>query len=92
MDNLKIVEDCAHLLGTYFEKQYAFGNFSKGIRTSVHYKPLHLFSLHKKQAKTLSSLKVSKKLHNEILSLPMFPSMTKTQQNIVISTIKNVVS
>ena len=65
---------------------------SKGIRTSVHYKPLHKFSLYKKHAKTHSSLKVSKKLYSEILSLPMFPSMTKMQQNIVISTIKNVVS
>ena len=62
---------------------------SHGIRTSVHYKPLHLFSLYKKKAKTHSSLNNSKKLYHEILSLPMFPGITKKQQNLVISTIKN---
>ena len=62
---------------------------SNGIRTSVHYKPLHLFRLYKKKAKTHSSLKNSKKLYDEILSLPMFPGITKKQQNLVISTIKN---
>ena len=62
---------------------------SHGIRTSVHYKPLHLFSIYKKKAKIHSSLKNSKKLYDEILSLPIFPGITKKQQNLVISTIKN---
>ncbi len=61
---------------------------SHGIRTSVHYKPLHLFSIYKKHAKTNSSLKTSKKLYEEILSLPIFPGITKAQQNLVISAIK----
>ena len=62
---------------------------SHGIRTSVHYKPLHLFSIYKKKAKIHSSLKNSKKLYDEILSLPIFPGITKKQQNLVISAIKN---
>tara|TARA_Y100000310_G_scaffold67029_1_gene62347 strand:+ start:5047 stop:6216 length:1170 start_codon:yes stop_codon:yes gene_type:complete len=61
---------------------------SNGIRTSVHYKPLHLFSLYKKTCKITSSLRNSKKLYQEILSLPMFPSITRRQQNLVISEIK----
>jgi len=60
---------------------------SNGIRTSVHYKPLHLFSLYKKTCKVTSSLRNSKKLYQEILSLPMFPSITRKQQNLVISEI-----
>ena len=62
---------------------------SNGIRTSVHYKPLHLFSLYKKTCKITSSLRNSKKLYREILSLPMFPGITRKQQNLVIGEIKN---
>ena len=62
---------------------------SNGIRTSVHYKPLHLFSLYKKTCKITSSLRNSKKLYQEILSLPMFPGITRKQQNLVIGEIKN---
>jgi len=61
---------------------------SNGIRTSVHYKPLHLFSLYKKTCKITSSLRNSKKLYQEILSLPMFPGITRKQQNLVVSEIK----
>ena len=62
---------------------------SNGIRTSVHYKPLHLFSLYKKTCKITSSLRNSKKLYREVLSLPMFPGITRKQQNLVIGEIKN---
>ena len=62
---------------------------SNGIRTSVHYKPLHLFSIYKKTCKITSSLRNSKKLYREILSLPMFPGITRKQQNLVIGEIKN---
>ena len=65
---------------------------SKGIRTSVHYKPLHLFTIYKKKAKTHSSLKNSKKLYEEILSLPMFPGISKKQQNLVIDAIKQKIT
>ena len=61
---------------------------SNGIRTSVHYKPLHLFNLYKKTCKTTSSLRNSKRLYQEILSLPIFPSITRKQQNLVIDEIK----
>ena len=61
---------------------------SNGIRTSVHYKPLHLFSLYKKTCKVTSSLRNSKKLYQEILSLPIFSGITRKQQNLVIGEIK----
>jgi len=61
---------------------------SNGIRTSVHYKPLHLFTLYKKTCKITSSLRNSKKLYQEILSLPIFPGITRKQQNLVIGEIK----
>jgi perosamine synthetase len=61
----------------------------KGIRTSVHYKPLNQFSLFKKMAKSYDKLKISNLLYDEILSLPMYPTIKKSEQNYVIDTIKN---
>lgn len=58
-----------------------------GIRTSVHYKPLHMFTLFKQKAKTYSDLGQSKNAYNEIISLPLYPQITKRSQNIVINTI-----
>lgn len=57
-----------------------------GIRTSVHYKPLHEFSLIKKNSKK-SELKNSKSLYKQILSLPMYPGITKQEQDLVIKNI-----
>ncbi len=63
-----------------------FKKLSKeGISTTLHYKPLHLFSAYKKYRKT--NLKNSIQLFDEILSLPFFPNITKNQQDRVIKSI-----
>ena len=62
----------------------------KGIRTSVHYKPLHEFTLYRKSCKIHSSLKNSKKLFTQILSLPLYPQISKQDLDYVISTIREV--
>ena len=59
-----------------------------GIRTSVHYKPLHRFTIFKKMAKVFDSLSNSKDVYSQILSLPIYPSISKKQQNLVINNIK----
>ena len=61
----------------------------QGIRTSVHYKPLHNFSLYQKKAKSFSSLKNSSAIYNKILSLPLYPDISKKEQDFVISKIKH---
>jgi dTDP-4-amino-4,6-dideoxygalactose transaminase len=58
-----------------------------GISTTVHYKPLHEFSIFKKLAKTYDSLENSAKLYSELLSLPLFPTITRKEQNSVIESI-----
>jgi perosamine synthetase len=58
-----------------------------GIRTTVHYKPLHLFSAFKKMKRS-RSLKNSNKLYRELLSLPLYTQITKKEQNQVINYIK----
>ena len=60
----------------------------KGIRTSVHYKPLHKFTIFKKMAKIFDSLPNSMDAYSQILSLPIYPSISKKQQDLVINNIK----
>jgi len=60
-----------------------------GIRTSVHYKPLHEFTILKTKGKIKDKLKVSKKLYDEMLSLPLFQNIIRKEQNLVIDCIKN---
>lgn len=63
---------------------------SRGIQTSVHYKPLHSFSLFKKSYKNKNSLKNSIYLKDKILSLPLFPKITKEQQDLVINSLSDI--
>ena len=60
-----------------------------GIRTSVHYKPLNKFSFYKSKSKIYSSLEVSEQLYSKIISLPLFPQITKRELDLVINAIKN---
>jgi len=64
----------------------------KGIVTSVHYKPLHTFTIFKKNAIIKDKLITSKNLFREILSLPLFPNIKKSEQDLVIKTIKEYLS
>ena len=59
-----------------------------GIRTSVHYKPLHMFTIFKKMARVIDSLSNSVHAYSQILSLPLYPSISKKQQDMVINNIK----
>ena len=60
---------------------------SCGIRTTVHYKPLHKFEIYKKQGIIRDSLNNSNTLYDEIISLPLYPNIKKTDQDIVIKNI-----
>lgn len=56
----------------------------KGINTMVYYPiPLHLQQVHADLGYSLDSLPVSEKLCDEVLSLPMFPELTASAQQIV---------
>ena len=62
----------------------------KGIGSSVHYKPLHEFTLFRKKGTSRDSLSISKRMYKEILSLPMYPQLTRHSQDYVIKSIKNI--
>jgi len=61
----------------------------KGIGLSVHYKPLHLLSLYKERLRYRSGdFPVAERAYSEILSLPLFPTITREQIGYVIDTIR----
>ena len=60
----------------------------KGIRSSVHYKPLHQFSAYKKNGKIIDKLTVSKSIYKEIISLPLYPQIERKQQDLVIQNLQ----
>lgn len=55
-----------------------------GIRTSVHYKPLHEFTIIRKRAKIYDHLNNSKQAYKEIISLPLYSQISRELQDIVI--------
>jgi len=57
-----------------------------GIMSKVFFYPVHLTSYHKK-FKKLSNLNVTENISSRILSLPMYPSMTKEELQFVYETI-----
>ena len=59
-----------------------------GIHVSLHYKPLHRFSAYKNLTKTYGRLDNSEQIYKESLSLPLYPSISKKQQDLVIHNIK----
>ena len=54
------------------------------IRTTVHYKPLHKFSVFKKYNNLKKNLSNTTQLYEEILSLPLYPQILKKHQDKVI--------
>lgn len=58
-----------------------------GIRTTVHYKPLHLFTAFKSVRKA-RNLENSSRLYSEMLSLPLFLDITRKEQMTVCQQIR----
>lgn len=63
-----------------------------GIKTTVHYKPLHEFTAFNKFKNNDDDMKNSKQLYKEIISLPFYPNMPKKQQDFVIDCIIKIMN
>ena len=61
---------------------------ASGITTTVHYKPLHEFSVMKKYAKIYDKLNNSKQVYKEILSLPLYLGLTMKEQDYIINQLR----
>ena len=60
-----------------------------GIRTTVYWMPVHKFTAYNKYVKK-SNVITTSKIYNEILSLPLFPNISKRHQDAVINCIKSL--
>jgi len=62
-----------------------------GIGLSVHYTPLHMFSFYKKFLKKKSKgFPVAERVYKQILSLPLFPTLTKKKIDFIIKKIRGI--
>lgn len=59
---------------------------SKGIQTSVHYRPIHTFTAY--SAIPASGLELTEAIGLRALTLPLFPSMTKMQISSVVAALR----
>jgi len=89
-------EDSCHLYIIKIEEDYPLKRdelykkmIDKGIRTTVHYKPIHEFSFFKKFG-IKNELKKSSELYKKVLSLPLFPQISQKEQNKVINCIISI--
>jgi len=91
-------EDRTHLYHLYvirvlkkkfgIDRNDLFKNLSaSGIGTSVHYTPLHFLTFYKNLGYGNQSFPVAERVSKEILSLPLFPTISKLQINFVVKEI-----
>jgi len=90
-------DDVHHLYIIKIKKEFGVSRdnlfkklLSSGIRTSVHYKPLHKFTIFNKKGKIYHKITNSANSYSEIISLPLFPGITRKEQNIVIKNIQRL--
>lgn len=86
------VKDCIssrHLFVIRAEKRDDLINFlaSKGIATSVHYKPIHLFSAYSKIVPD-PKVPVTNRVWKELITLPMFPELKDEEVEFISDQIK----
>jgi dTDP-4-amino-4,6-dideoxygalactose transaminase len=60
----------------------------KGIQTSIHYPPVHLFSYYKNLMPSYTELPVTEYVGRREVTLPLFPAMKEHQIDCVVNAIK----
>lgn len=59
------------------------GMRGRGIQTSIHYPPIHQFTYYRKLPLDRSDLEVTETLGRQLLTLPLYPDMTREQVELV---------
>lgn len=65
---------------------------TKGIGLSVHYTPLHLITFYKKIAGHTRSFSNAEEVYEKVLSLPIFPTISRGQIDYVLKSIQDCLS
>jgi len=78
-----------HLYIIEVEKRFELYNFLKdnNIFLQIHYIPCHLMPYYKNQGWKEGDFPSSENYYKKCISLPIFPSLTESEQNFVISKI-----
>ena len=66
-------------------KKYLTNN---GIMSKVYFEPVHLTSFYKNQLKYDCNLPVTEKVSNDVLTLPIYPTLTKEEMKYIVEEIK----
>jgi len=85
-DKMKYDKDCSyHLFWIRVKNRNKFRRQmnSVGIETGIHYRPIHTFSMYKKNI----NLPITEKVGNEIVSIPIHPNLSENQVEKIISNI-----
>ncbi len=64
----------------------------KGIGVNLHYIPVHTQPYYQEMGFTVGDYPEAESYYSEAISLPLYPNLTKTNQELVISTLKQVLS
>ena len=62
---------------------------SKGIMTKVYFSPVHLTHFYKNELGYACELPVTEEISSQVLTLPMYPTLTKEEIDYIIEEIKN---
>ena len=55
----------------------------EGVQSSIHYPPIHQFGFYRSLGLGRTGLEVTEELGKRLLTLPLYPSMTMEQVNLV---------
>ncbi len=88
--DIKGIGHAYHLYIIRVKERKALYNYlrQKNIFTQVHYIPLNFMPYYQSLGHDKGDMPVAEEYYNECLSLPMYPSLKKSEQNFVISKIK----
>jgi dTDP-4-amino-4,6-dideoxygalactose transaminase len=86
---IKVQEDIAGITRDELFKRLT----EAGVGLSVHYTPLHMFTFYKRFLKKKSErFPVAERVYKQILSLPLFPTLTKKKIDFVTKKIQEILS
>lgn len=89
--HLYVIKIQKHITGISRNRMFELLSNS-GIQCSVHYTPLHLLSFYKQfQINNTRPFPIAERIYDEILSLPIYPKLKKTNTKYVGSEIKSII-
>ena len=87
---MTIIKNAFHLYVVEVEDRYKLYEYlrDRNIYTQVHYIPLHLMPYYQQFGWKQGDFPVAESYYQRCLSLPMYPTLTETEQDFVIETLK----